>query len=81
VQIELSDNVQHALEKAAAAAGMSVSDYANLIIKEQTALDHRAARERADAIEALIEHMKHAASTSGRQGRKWREFIHEGHAA
>jgi hypothetical protein len=80
MQIELSEIVQGALEKAAAAAGMSVSDYANLIIREQIAVDGRAANERAKAVDALVEHMKHARSASGRQGRNWREFIHEGHA-
>jgi len=80
MQIELSESVQNALEKAAAAAGMSVSDYANLIIREQIAFDGRAARERTKAVDALIEHMKNAASASGRRGRNWREFIHEGHA-
>jgi hypothetical protein len=35
---------------------------------------------RAQAVDALLEHLKHATASSGRGGRTWREFIHEGHA-
>jgi hypothetical protein len=79
MKIELNENVQNALERAAAAAGMDISDYANLLIREQIAQDHRAAKERVQAVDALMEHMNRAAATSGRLGRSWREFIHEGH--
>jgi uncharacterized protein with von Willebrand factor type A (vWA) domain len=79
MQIELSDKVQAALEKKATDAGMSVSSYANLIMEEQLLEDSQAAARRAKAIDALIEHMKTSTATSGRNGREWREFIHEGH--
>lgn len=80
MQIELSERVQNALEAAAAAAGMSLSSYANLLMEEQLIRDQQRAQQRFLAIDALIEHMKSASSTSGRNGRDWREFIHEGHA-
>jgi len=80
MQIELSDKMQSALEKAAAAAGMSVSKYANLIMEEQLARDLQAESQRSQAVDTLIEHMQTSTSTSGRDGRRWREFIHEGHA-
>jgi hypothetical protein len=80
MQIELSEEMRGALEKAAAAAGMSVSDYANLLIREQVSIDALAAGQRVEAVERLIEHMRSAKSASGRDGRGWREFIHEGHA-
>jgi hypothetical protein len=79
VQINLSEDMQSALERAAAEAGMSVSDYASLLMRERLAGDSRNARAR-DAVDALIEHMKTATSASGRDGRSWREFIHEGHS-
>jgi hypothetical protein len=68
------------LEKAAAAAGMSISRYANLLMEEQLVRDSQKAKQRVQAIDVLIEHMKTATSASGRDGRRWREFIHEGHA-
>lgn len=80
MQIEINDDVQNALEKAAAAAGMSISDYASLVMREQLASDSRGARARVEAVDALIEHMKAAGSVSGRDGRRWRDFIHEGHS-
>ncbi|MBT9333185.1 hypothetical protein [Paracidobacterium acidisoli] len=80
MQIELSDKLQNALEQAAASAGMSVSRYAGLLMEEQLAQDSQRAILRSQAIDALIEHMKTAASASGRERRGWREFIHEGHA-
>ena len=79
MQIELSDEVQAALEKKAADAGMTVSSYANFIMQEQLRLDSKAASERADAVDKLIEHTRSSSATSGRDGREWREFIHEGH--
>jgi len=79
MQIELSQEIQTALEKAAAAAGMTPSDYASLLMKEQLALDAGRAKQRVEAVDALIEYMKTASSRSGRNGRRWREFIHEGH--
>jgi hypothetical protein len=79
MQIELSDKVQAALEKRATAAGMSVSSYVNLLMEEQLSEDSQAASRRATAIDALLEHVKTSTATSGREGREWREFIHEGH--
>jgi len=80
MQIEINQEVQTQLETAAAAAGMTVSDYANLLMRDQLSGDSRAARQRREAVDALIEHMKAASSSSGRDGRSWREFIHEGHS-
>jgi hypothetical protein len=80
MQIDLSGDMQNALERAAAAAGMSVSDYANQLVREQLATDSRNTKARNEAIDDLIEHMKGARSVSGREGRKWREFIHEEHS-
>jgi hypothetical protein len=79
MQIELSDKVQAALEKRATAAGMSISSYANLIMEEQLLEDSQAGSRRVKAIDTLIDHMKTSTATSGRDGREWREFIHEGH--
>ncbi len=79
MQIELTEEMQNALEKAAEAAQMSVTQYANMLIKEQLARDFETAKERNKAIDRLIEHMKDSTSNSGRNGRGWREFIHEGH--
>jgi hypothetical protein len=80
MQIELNEDLQAALEKKAAEAGMSVSSYASFIMREQLRQDSHAASNRADAIDALIEHMNTSTATSGRNGRQWREFIHEGHS-
>ncbi len=80
MQIEVNQKVQDALEKAAAAAGMSISGYANLLMEQQLARDCQKAKQRVQAVDMLIEHMKTATSASGREGRRWREFIHEGHA-
>jgi len=79
MQIEINDEVQAALTKKAADAGMSVSSYANLIMQEQLREESQAASGRAGAVDALIEHMKTSTASSGRNGREWREFIHEGH--
>jgi len=79
MQIELSESLQNALQQAAASAGVSVSKYACLLMEEQLVRDSEKARLRIQSIDALIEHMKAATSTSGRSGRRWREFIHEGH--
>ena len=81
MQIELNEKLQTALEQAAASAGMSVSRYASLLMEEQLAQDSQRAKLRSQAVDALIEHMKTAASVSGREGRSWREFIHQGHAS
>jgi hypothetical protein len=72
--------LQAALEKKAADAGMSVSNYASFIMQEQLREDSHAASNRASAIEAFINHMKSSTASSGRNGREWREFIHEGHS-
>ena len=80
MQIELNERVQSALETAAAAAGMSLSSYANLLMEEQLIRDSQQAQQRLAAVDALIEHMRTATSASGRNGRAWREFIHDGHA-
>jgi hypothetical protein len=80
MQIELSDKMQDALQKAAAAAGMSVSSYANLLMEEQLSSGAQTTAERARAVDALIEHLRSSTSSSGRHGRRWRDFIHEGHA-
>ncbi len=80
MQIELNDDLQAALEKKAADAGMSVSSYASFIMQEQLREDSHAASDRSSAIDGLIEHMKTSTATSGRNGREWREFIHEGHS-
>jgi hypothetical protein len=79
MQIELSDEVQAALEKKAADAGMSVSAYADLLMREQLRHDAQAGSRRADAVDELIQHMGNSTASSGRNGRGWREFIHEGH--
>jgi len=79
MEIELSDEVRASLEKKAAANGMSVSRYANLLVNEQLRDDTANAARREAAVDAFIEHMKSASTTSGRDGRGWREFIHEGH--
>jgi hypothetical protein len=80
MEIELSDEIRASLEKKAAANGMSVSRYANLLMQEQLQDDSTSAVRRAAVIDAWIEHMKSSSSVSGRNGREWREFIHEGHA-
>lgn len=80
MQIELHEKTQAALEKAAANAGMSVSAYANLLMEEQLTREAQATLDRDAAIDALLELQKTSSSTSGRAGRPWREFIHEGHA-
>ena len=79
MQIELSEATQEALAKAAAAAGMSVSRYADLLMQEQLTQRTRSAEERLRAVDALIAQIRTARSTLGRNGRRWREFIHEGH--
>jgi hypothetical protein len=79
MQIELNDDLQAALEKKAAEACMSVSSYASFIVQEQLREDTLAAPDRSNAIDGLIEHVKTSNATSGRKGREWREFIHEGH--
>lgn len=80
MQIELNKEVQDALEKAAAGAGMSPSGYANLIIQEQLARTSQTDQRRSEAVDRLIERLLGTNSSSGRNGREWREFIHEGHA-
>jgi len=81
MQIELSDDLKAVLEKRAAARGMTVSSYANLIMQEQLHEDSSSAVRRAEAVDAFIEHMKTSTATSGRNGQDWREFIHEGHVS
>ncbi|MGB6132262.1 MAG: hypothetical protein WCC14_02635 [Acidobacteriaceae bacterium] len=80
MQIDVSEKIQGALEKAAAAAGMSVSGYANLVMEERLGGEARTEEERLNAVDRLIERMRTSQATSGRDGRGWREFIHEGHA-
>jgi hypothetical protein len=36
--------------------------------------------ERAQAVDFLLEHLRHTTASSGRGDRKWRSFLHEGHA-
>jgi len=79
MQIELSDDLKAVLEKRAAAKGMSVSSYANLLMHEQLQDDSDSATRRSEVVDAFTEHMKTSTTTSGRDGRSWREFIHEGH--
>ena len=80
MQIELKKEVQDALEKAAAGAGMSPSGYANLIIQEQLAQSRQTAQRRSEAVDHLIQDLQRTNTSSGRNGREWREFLHEGHA-
>jgi hypothetical protein len=55
MQIELNEKMQDALGKAAAAAGMSISGYANLLMEEQLARDSQTAIQRIQAVDMLIE--------------------------
>jgi len=80
MQIELSDDLKHLLESKAAANGMSVSTYANVLMNEQLAEGSVGETKREEAVDALLQHMKTSHSSSGRDGRSWREFIHEGHS-
>jgi hypothetical protein len=79
MEIELTDEIRASLEKKAAANGMSVSRYANLLMREQLQDDSTTAERREAMVDEWIEHMKSSSSVSGRNGRDWREFIHEGH--
>jgi hypothetical protein len=79
MQIELDQEVQDALERAAAGAGMSRSGYANLILQERLAQGRQSAQRRSDTVDRLIELLQRSAASSGRNGREWRDFIHEGH--
>lgn len=81
MQIELDDEVQAALEKRASDAGMSLNRYVNLMMQEQLQQPMQGPSPRSTAIDELLERMKNSNSTSGRNGREWREFIHEGHTS
>ena len=55
------------------------ASYANFLMQEQLREESQVASNRSRVIDSLIEHMKKSTATSGRNGREWREFIHEGH--
>jgi hypothetical protein len=80
MQIELDESVKNALEQRASAAGMSVDRYLNLLMEEQIISDSEEVSRKTNAIDAWLDHLKTASNTSGRNGRGWREYIHEGHA-
>jgi len=79
VQIELDEKTQSALEKAAAAAGVSASQYVSRLMQEQMVRGSRTAEARMQAIDRMLGEIRRGSTSSGRAGRRWREFIHEGH--
>ena len=76
--LELSSETQAELEVQASQAGQNVDSYLRTLLLANARPKHdREAAER--AMQRHLEHMKTSTSTSGRNGRPWREFIHEGH--
>ncbi len=78
--VELEDNVAKTLQETAAANGESASQYIRTVIEQRfRAQPQASAEERARRIDQALETIRRGNSSSGRNGREWREFIHEGH--
>lgn len=76
MQLEISDDVAMALQQRAAAAGLNLDTYLRSKMQED---EPAPAREALTSVDAWIDHLRRSGSSSGRDGRPWREFIHEGH--
>ncbi len=79
MQIELSVEVEEALKRRAAGEGLTSSTYVKELVENHLLKSGHAAAKRTAAVDRMIEHMKNSTSASGRDGRPWREWIHEGH--
>jgi hypothetical protein len=58
---------------------MELRNQASAAKSQETPASH-SEMERAQAVDLLLEHLKHTTASSGRGERNWRSFIHEGHA-
>jgi len=76
MSVVMSDQTQSNLET----QPVDLLSGAPLSLEDQILRDTRASVERNEALDRWINAIENSSSTSGRDGRGWREFIHEGHA-
>ena len=76
MQLELSDRAAEEINKRATASGVEVKDYVDELIFGDASQSDRKKPYTVEELRAIL-HKSNA--SSGRNGRPWREFIHEGH--
>lgn len=81
MQIEVSEQTSNELQRRAQAAGLEVGAYLEALVAPKMELEHRSGNEREQppTVEEWQAMLDRSGATSGRNGRPWREFIHEGH--
>jgi hypothetical protein len=77
MQIEISEATNEELQRRAAAAGIGVGEYLEGLVLDQRGPS--AERKEPLTVEEWRAMLERSGATSGRNGRPWREFIHEGH--
>ena len=79
MQIELTEQTGNELQRRADAAGVGVSEYLETLVLGTTAPSPEGTRKEPYTVEEWRAMLERSGATSGRDGRSWREFIHEGH--
>ena len=79
MQIELTEQAGNELQRQAEAAGVGVSEYLEKLVLGSTEPQMRLSDGDIAELEAWQERVRASGSSSGRDGRPWREWIHEGH--
>ena len=81
MQIEVSEQTSNELQRRAQAAGVGVSEYLEALVAPKMEVTDLSDNERKEppTVEEWEAMLARSGATSGRNGRPWREFIHEGH--
>ena len=79
MQIELTEQAGNELQRQAEAAGVGVAEYLEKLVLGSTEPASDAEPKKPYTVEEWRAMLERSDATSGRNGRPWREFIHEGH--
>lgn len=81
--VELDEKLSLALQQTATAKGETPEDFVREAVQRTLNLDHDSLvdneEERLKRLDAAIAAISAGTSSLGREGRPWRELIHEGH--
>jgi hypothetical protein len=80
MDIHLDENLDHAIRERAAEMGISPDRWVNMTLSEQIDADAVKQRARTERIGRWLDFARSSDAVSGREGREWRDFIHEGHS-
>ena len=83
ITLELDGSLAASLQTAALVNGESAAEYVRVAVARRVAEEPEAGpgdvEERSRRITEALRQLQSAGATLGRNGKPWREFIHEGH--